>query len=486
MSAWHPEWDGGEPFDDAPLVEERAVVAACMADPSLFDALPPGFGPRHFTSLGHGRVFEVAAALAREFPGADALAPLVKRRGADAAAVDAIASGVVSLKPASVRAYAEAVMKAAQLRATEALGRQVAKDAASVDDDGRPADPVVLLERFRRRADEIEAEGGVRPQVTMDAAMQGAVDQGRAAFLNGGLSGMSVGFDPLDKRIGGLEPECVYIVAARPGVGKTALATQIILRTALRLKKEGAAGGIGVISLEMSAAQLGRRALSVASGVGIMDIKTGAFEEQSANGTELASKIVAGMQRYRELPILIEEEGRLPMEEVRRRAKDMARRLGGLKLLVIDHFHILAPPKGAGGNEQTAFAINSGLVKALAKEMKIPILLLAQLNRASEGREDTEPKLMDLRGSGALEQDADAVLFIHRPCANLTVPEQRLNEDDDEFRDRLEKWEKFVRENEDKAFIVTAKGRDAERGKDELRFDGPLAKFYDPNERWAA
>lgn len=211
-------------------------------------------------------------------------------------------------------------------------------------------------------------------------------------------TGTSSGFHDLDEITGGFSPGELIILAARPSMGKTALALNIARYAALD-------GAVGIFSLEMSASSLYNRILSAETGIPGTDIKRNrlSFEEQSA--------LVAAHGVLAEIPIIIDENAGTSLQTLKAKAKRM-KRDHNIQLLIIDYLQLISPPKA--GNREEQISIISRNLKVLAKELAIPVIALAQLNREVEKRPDKRPHLSDLRESGSLEQDADIVLFINR------------------------------------------------------------------------
>jgi replicative DNA helicase len=199
----------------------------------------------------------------------------------------------------------------------------------------------------------------------------------------------------------------------------------------------------------------------------------------------MAQEIMAARERLADLSLLIEDEPSLTPAAISLRARAARRRLGGLDLLIIDHLHIMGAPAGSTrkGDTEIVTALSGG-VKRLAKQMDVPVLLLAQLSRGPEGREDKRPGLSDLRQSGAIEQDVDAALFIYRPEYYLAKqpPERRMGEGDDAFSKREYDYRRMLADVQGRAEILSEKVRDGEPGVDFLRFDGKRTRFFEEGE----
>lgn len=301
--------------------------------------------------------------------------------------------------------------------------------------------------------------------IMLGAAVDGAVAAIEEARTREGPAGISTGFKALDERIGGLEPGTLTVLAGRPGMGKSALGFQIAINAAR--------SGVGVlmVSLEMSSRELGRRALATAARVPITAMKYGRVSNDQA------SSIVKAQRELRELPLTIEDSAGSTAAMIAGKARSIKRK--GLGLVVVDHLHIVRPDDiDAKAGPTWAVGRISGAMKRLAKDCGVPVLLLAQLNRGVEGREDKRPGLGDLRQAGDIEQDADAVGFVYRPEYYMdNKPERKPGELDPAYVGRVGQWMADKEQVAGKAEVIFAKVRDGEPGTNNLIFDGPTTTF---------
>lgn len=304
--------------------------------------------------------------------------------------------------------------------------------------------------------------------VSLDAAMDAALaamDRARA----GTVSGISTGFQRVDERLGGLEPGLVYVIAGRPGMGKSAWGHQVAVNVAR--------SGVVVLelSLEMSALQLGMRTLAAAAGVPIVALKAG-----RAN-VEDADRIVRARYELTGLPLTIDDSAGQTPSQIAAKAR-AARRKSGLGLVMVDHLNLMRAEDADarhGGTWATERA--SGSMLQLAKDCECPVLLLAQLNRGVEGREDKRPGLSDLRQAGAIEQDAYAVGFIYREDYYLQgEPEHQEGDTQEKTAKRVADWRDRKAKCAGRAELLWRKVRDGEPGVDQLTFHGPTATFGEP------
>jgi len=317
-----------------------------------------------------------------------------------------------------------------------------------------------------------EAEGALHAIATATAAaaqgftdfavvLDGAMVQAEAAHgRDGALVGLSTGLADLDSKLGGLHPSDLLVLAGRPSQGKTALATNIAYRAA----RNGAS--VGFFSLEMSGEQLAMRILADVSGVPGDRIRKGLTD-----ACEIA-RIREAAAHIRATPLHVDPTGAISIAELSRKARRLKRRRG-LDLLVVDYLQLCTAHTAKGsGRVQEVAAITTGL-KALAKELAVPVLALSQLSRAVESREDKRPHLADLRESGSIEQDADVVMFVYREGYYLARAEPR--EGAPEHLD----WQARMEAAAGLAEIIVGKHRHGPIGAVRLRFDEALTRFGD-------
>jgi replicative DNA helicase len=361
------------------------------------------------------------------------------------------------------------------------LGEDVVNDAFRHDLDD---DAVTQIERAEARLFELastgQAEGGLRP---LDSALTSALEMAEAAFQRGGKTvGTGTGFIDMDKKLGGLHPSDLIILAGRPSMGKTSLATNIAFNAAKayvagvgpdgrKIAEDGSV--IGFFSLEMSAEQLATRILAEESNVSSDRIRRGDVRKDDFD------RFVAASQRLSTVPLYIDDTPALSVAALRTRARRLKRQQG-LGLIVIDYLQLLRPGGGRASENrvQEISEITRGL-KAIAKELDVPVLALSQLSRAVEQREDKRPQLADLRESGSIEQDADVVMFIFREEYYLSraEPTQRPDEDGTKFNDRHDRWRERCEQTYGLAEVIIAKQRHGPIGTVKLHFEAETTKF---------
>ena len=304
-----------------------------------------------------------------------------------------------------------------------------------------------------------------------------AVDMAAKAFQRDGkLSGIATGLRDLDNKMGGLQPSDLIIVAGRPGMGKTALATNIAYNVAKAHRAEVQADGtmrsinggiVGFFSCEMSAEQLATRILAEQTSIASSTIRRGGISELDFE------KIRDYSIELQSLPLYVDETGGLSISQLTARARRLKRQKG-LDLIVVDYIQLLQG-SGKRGNDnrvQEVTEITTSL-KALAKELNVPIIALSQLSRQVESRDDKRPQLSDLRESGSIEQDADVVMFVFREEYYLANKEPRVGTPE------YEKWQLDMSLVHGKAEVIIGKQRHGPTGTVELQFEGQFTRFSD-------
>jgi replicative DNA helicase len=307
------------------------------------------------------------------------------------------------------------------------------------------------------------------------SALTTAIEMANAAYQRDGhLSGLSTGLLDLDNRMGGLQPSDLIILAGRPSMGKTALATNIAYNVAKHYKSEVQPDGskktvdggiVGFFSLEMSAEQLATRILSEQAEIGSEKIRRGMITEDDFR------KLVGVSQEMSAIPLFIDQTGGISIAQLAARARKLKRQ-HGLDLLVVDYLQLLTASgkRGSENRVQEITEITTGL-KALAKELVVPIIALSQLSRQVEQREDKRPQLSDLRESGSIEQDADVVMFVFRE--EYYVERQKPSEGTAEFAD----WQAKMMQVSGKAEVIIGKQRHGPVGTVQLAFESQFTRF---------
>jgi replicative DNA helicase len=314
-------------------------------------------------------------------------------------------------------------------------------------------------------------EGGFQP--FKDSIVEAVNMAETAKNRDGGLAGVSTGFRDLDYLLGGLHPSDLVILAGRPSMGKTALATNIAYNAAYSHHQSGGKEGavVGFFSLEMSAEQLATRIISEQIETPSNSIRRGKIT------TPEFDRLVAFSQTLYDMPIFIDDTPALTVSALRTRARRLKRK-NNLGLIVVDYLQLISGSSNSrnDGRVQEVSEITRGL-KTLAKELDVPVLALSQLSRAVEQRSPPRPQLSDLRESGSIEQDADVVMFIYRE--EYYIERDKPDESDENFAKKQERYLKRIEIAQSKADIIIAKQRHGPIGDVQMQFTGEFTRFGD-------
>ncbi|WP_371685709.1 replicative DNA helicase [Tabrizicola sp. YIM 78059] len=462
---------------------EQQLLGAILTNNEVFDRISALVRAEHFFDPVHQRIFEVAAARIQKNALASPVTlkafleddPGLKELGGPAYLVR-LAGAAISAYAA--RDYAQMVYDLAVRRELIQLGRDIAARAARVEVASEPKDQIIEAEqRLYKLGEQGVAERGFQSFLK---AVTDAVNVANAAYQrDGGLAGISTGLIDMDRKLGGLHPSDLLILAGRPSMGKTSLATNIAFNIAKAYKRgrlpdgtEGAVEGgvVGFFSLEMSAEQLAARILSEASEVPSEQIRRGDMTEAEFR------RFVEAAKALESCPLYIDDTPALPISQVAARARRL-KRTHGLDVLFIDYLQLL---KGSSKDNrvQEVSEITQGL-KAIAKELNIPVVALSQLSRQVEAREDKRPQLSDLRESGSIEQDADVVMFVFRE----EYYREREKPGDHEL-EKMAQWQALMESVHGKAEVIIGKQRHGPIGTVELSFEGRFTRFGNLAKPW--
>jgi len=302
--------------------------------------------------------------------------------------------------------------------------------------------------------------------VKFDEAMRQTIEMASNAYKNeDGIVGVPTGLSDLDGRLGGLHKSDLIIIAGRPSMGKTALATNIAFNAARNIQDEGKKSCVAFFSLEMSSEQLSTRIISEQSRIKSNDIRRGKISEEQFD------KFIETSKNISELPLFIDETPAISIAALSNRARRI-KRISGLDLIVIDYIQLMRANYAREGRVQEISEITQGL-KALAKELSVPVLALSQLSRAVEQRDDKKPQLSDLRESGSIEQDADVVMFVYREAYYLQNKQPRP------ATVEHAEWQAKMNEVSHLAELIIQKQRHGPTGTVMLEFEAMFTKFKD-------
>ncbi len=459
---------------------EAALLGALMIDNRLVEDVQLKLKPHHFFEPLHGRIYEAILKMTNSNRVANpvTLRPLfesdenIKEVGGAAYLAQLTGSGAAVI---GARDFAGQIYDLALLRALIGVGRDLVEGALDTSED---VAPLAQIERAESALYSVAEEGGAegRAKSFADATKEALAMAERALNSGGHLSGFTTGLEGLNAKIGGLHKSDLIIVAGRPGMGKSALGTNIAFAAAQRfvrdiedgIEPEKSAGApVALFSLEMSADQLATRILAEELGISSENLRMGKISQQEFR------QLARAAAELQSLPLYIDDTPGLTIAALRTRARRL-RRQKGIGLIVIDYLQLL---QGSGKNSndnrvQEISEISRGM-KQLAKELNVPVIGLSQLSRAVEQREDKRPQLSDLRESGSIEQDADIVLFIYREDYYLLAKQPADDHPD------FGAWQEEMARAYGRAEVIVAKQRHGATGKVPLRFDSRITKFSD-------
>ncbi len=338
-------------------------------------------------------------------------------------------------------------------------------DTAQLNDLDR--DGQSIIENFEKSLFDLAEKGSFSSSlVKFDDAMKMTIEMASNAYKNDeGIVGVPTGLTDLDDRLGGLHKSDLLIIAGRPSMGKTALATNIAFNAAKKIQEDGKKSTIAFFSLEMSSEQLSTRILAEQSRIKSNDIRRGRISEDQFD------KFIETSKNISELPLYIDETPAISIAALSNRARRI-KRLYGLDMVVVDYIQLMRAANFRDGRVQEISEITQGL-KALAKELSVPVLALSQLSRAVESRDIKKPQLSDLRESGSIEQDADVVMFVYREAYYLEKLEPRP------ATVEHAEWQSKMNEVSNLAEIIIGKQRHGPTGNIMLEFEPMFTKFKD-------
>jgi replicative DNA helicase len=467
---------------------EAALLGALMIDNRLVEDVQLKLRSDHFFEPLHGRIYDSILRMTDKNMVANpvTLRPMfeadeaMKEVGGPAYLAQLTGSGAAII---GARDFAQQVYDLALLRSLVAVGRDMVEGALDTSEEVAPLSQIERAEgELYRVAEQGGGEGKVK---SFGEATKLAIEQAERALNSGGhLSGITTGLDGFNSKIGGLHRSDLLILAGRPGMGKSSLATNMAFAAAQRFSRDvedgiepakSAGAPVAIFSLEMSADQLATRILSEESGISSENLRMGKISQQEFR--QLA-RAAADLQT---LPLYIDDTPGLTIAALRTRARRLKRQKG-IGMIVIDYLQLLqGSGKGSNDNRvQEISEISRGL-KQLAKELDLPVLALSQLSRAVEQREDKRPQLSDLRESGSIEQDADIVLFIYREDYYVAArePKRPMDGDDAKIFEAHEQWQRDMERVYGTAELLVAKQRHGATGKVRMKFDSRITKFSD-------
>ncbi len=461
---------------------EQALLGAILINNEAFYRVQDFLEPKHFFEPIHGQIFELIARFIRVNKTVNTVTLRTFLPGdlnVEGLSLDQYLARLAAEATTIINAedYGRLIYSLSVRRALIDIGGDIVNLAYDAPVEATPASHI---EDAERKLYEVAETGRYNSGFqNFERALTKAVDLTAAAFQRDGkLSGLATGLKDLDSKLGGLQASDLIILAGRPGMGKTALATNIAYNVAKAWDGKQRADGhmetvnggiVGFFSLEMSAEQLATRIIAEQTGIPSSRMRRGDIDEFDFD------RIRQKMIEIQRLPLFIDETGGLSIAQLAARARRLKRQRG-LDLLVVDYLQLMqgSTRRAQEGRVQEVTEITTNL-KALAKDLNVPILALSQLSRQVENRDDKHPQLSDLRESGSIEQDADVVLFVFREEYYLTNKEPRPGTPEHE------KWQNEMSGVHGKAEVIIGKQRHGPTGTVNLQFSAQVTRFADPD-----
>jgi replicative DNA helicase len=457
---------------------EQALLGAILVNNDAYYRVSDFLEAEHFIEDLHRRIYEVATSLIKQGKVATPITMKTFLAEQDLggmtpqqylARLAAEATTVINAED-----YGRTIYDLAIRRSLINIGEDVVNTAFDAPVDSSPREQIEEAERrLYSIAETGRTDGGFQ---RFSDALTAAIDMAAAAYKReGALSGVSTGLIDLDKSLGGLQPSDLVILAGRPAMGKTSLVTNIAFNIAKAYRAEKQQDGtlktvnggiVGFFSLEMSAEQLATRIIAEQSGVPSYKIRRGDMREDDFY------KITEAAREMQSIPFYIDQTGGISIAQLTARARRLKRQRG-LDVLIVDYLQLLSGSSKKGENRvQELTEITTGL-KALAKELSVPLIALSQLSRQVESRDDKRPQLSDLRESGSIEQDADVVMFVYREEYYLKNKEPKPGTEE------YFKWQAEMDQVHGKAEVIIGKQRHGPTGTVQLAFQADITRFTD-------
>ena len=469
---------------------EQALLGALLANNKAYERVSEFLAPEHFADAIHGRIYQAIARRIEAGQLADAVtlkaefehAGILEEVGGTAYLTQLLTAMVGIINAGD---YGRAVHDTWLRRQLIDIGEMVVNNAFGAGAEAELDGPL-QIEAAEQSLFTLASDGGASGGfITFERALTEAIMGAERAFRrSGAVSGLTTGLRDLDSKMGGMHPSDLLILAGRPGMGKTALGTKIAFGAAKALLAEARATDpngvpkktVAIFSLEMSAEQLATRLLSEEARISGDRIRRGDIGQKDFD------KFIQVSREISSLPIQIDDTPAITMSALRTRCRRL-KRTKGLALVIVDYLQLMRPSAGTRPENRVLeiSMITQGL-KALAKELAIPVLALSQLSRQVENRDDKRPQLSDLRESGSIEQDADAVMFIYRDEYYL---EQKMPKDvafdgtPDKFNAAMDEWKEKMSKAHNRADLIIAKQRHGPTGSIPLLFEGEFTRFGD-------
>ena len=466
------------------LSAEAAVIGAILYDNNAFQRVADILRPTDFYSIPHQEIFEVCSNMIQSGRVADGItlrehfekADKLQEIGGAAYLAELLDSAAFGPE---ISDYAHMIRDFAMRRELIDIGATVQSRAFRPGPDENGDRQMELAERALFDLADRGSSG--RGFSTFGAALQESLQMAEAAFKRDGkIAGIATHLDDLDTKLGGFHRSDLIILAGRPSMGKTTLATNIAFNAAHACRREVQDDGskktvdgavVAFFSLEMSSEQLATRIIAERTGINAHRIRQGDLDKHDFEKIREATEELQNLQLY------IDDQGGISVSQLAARARRLKRTVG-LDMVVIDYLQLLTASSGKAGESrvQEITQITMSL-KALAKDLNVPVIALSQLSRAVEQRDDKRPQLSDLRESGSIEQDADVVMFVYRESYYLERTEPQAGGDDPNAAEKWTKWRQRMDEVYGTAEVIIGKQRHGPIGRVVLAFDANTTRF---------
>ena len=452
------------------LEAEQALLASLLTDNKTYEKVSDFLRRNHFYDDINSKIYEGISKLIENSQLADPLTLknyFIQKNELDLIGGDnyLIELAKNSTVLSNVNEYGKLVYDLFQRREVIKISDNIINEAHSFDLETNASE---IIEKAESELFNLSSTGETGKDLqNFSTALTQAINSAELAYKREGhLSGIATGFTDLDQLLGGLHKTDLIILAGRPSMGKTALATNIAFKMAniSSFDDKDKKNVIGFFSLEMSSEQLATRILAEDTSISSEKIRRG---EMNSNDFQ---KIIKSSQKLGEISLFIDDSPNLSIAALRTRARRLKRK-HNLNIIVIDYLQLLRPTRERYDNRLLEIAEITRNLKALAKELSIPVLCLSQLSRQVEQRDDKRPQLADLRESGAIEQDADVVMFIYREEYYLERKEPTPGSED------YQKWQEKMAKIHNVSEVIVAKQRHGPIGKVNLHFEGATTKF---------
>ncbi|RZO49019.1 MAG: replicative DNA helicase [Candidatus Pelagibacterales bacterium] len=448
---------------------EQAVIGSILVSNEIYDEISPLIDSQKFFDPIHSKIFEIIENLISK--GLLANPITLKNHFENNEGLKELGGQEYLIKITKFSTSIKQALDYANIILEMHVRRELIKISESVLDQASSSSDVAssgeeMIQNAEKSLFDLAERGHFNQSIMkFDRALKQTIEMAKSAYQNEeGIVGVPTGLTDLDNRLGGMHKQDLVIIAGRPSMGKTALATNIAFHAAKNIEKKGSKSTVAFFSLEMSSEQLSTRILSEQSRIRSNDIRRGKVSEKEFE------KFIETSKNISELPLYIDETPAITIAAISNRSRRI-KRLFGLELIVVDYIQLMRSGRKMEFNRvQEISEITQGL-KALAKELDVPVLALSQLSRQVEQRDDKKPQLSDLRESGSIEQDADVVMFVFREAYYLERKEPTLGSIEHA------EWRQKMDEISSLAEIMISKQRHGPTGNVKVEFEAMYTKF---------